>query len=101
MADQADMLKLFGRLGSILDVAAAHLTTDMAPEMIPDLIRLTPKVSAATTRMIGFDATWARGFTSTGHAIPDIERIREAVKTTIEDPKSAESVGATTADVGC
>lgn len=101
MAGQADLLTLFGRMGTILDVVAANLTTDMPPEMIPDLIRLTPKVTTATTRLIGFDGTWARGFTSIGRAIPDIDRIREAVRTTIEDPASADVVGAATADAGC
>ncbi|HEU4320006.1 MAG TPA: LCP family protein [Acidimicrobiia bacterium] len=101
MAAQADLLTLFGRLGTILDVAAANLTTDMPSEMIPDLIRLTPRVSASTTRLIGFDGAWAKGFTSTGRAIPDIDRIREAVRTTIEDPDAAGSVGAATAEAGC
>jgi len=82
-------------------VPAANLPTDMPPAMIPDLIRLTPRISASTTRLMGFDGGWTRGFTSAGRAIPDIDRIREAVRTTIEDPDAAGSIGAATAEAGC
>jgi LCP family protein required for cell wall assembly len=101
MAAQADLLDLFGRLGGLLDAVEANLTTDIPMDTIPDLIRLTPRVSAAGIRVIGFDSKWGTGRTSTGHVIPDIERIREAVRTTIEDPGSAADFGAATAETGC
>lgn len=101
MAAQADLLNLFSRLSGLLDAVEANLVTDIPMKTIPDLIRLTPRVSAAGIRIIGFDAKWGSGRTSTGHVIPDIERIREAVRTTIENPQSAPDFGATTAEAGC
>lgn len=101
MAAQADLLDLFGRLGGLLDAVEANLVTDIPMKTIPDLIRLTPRVSAAGIRVIGFDAKWGIGRTATGHVIPDIERIREAVRATIENPESAGDFGAATAETGC
>lgn len=101
MAAQADLLDLFGRLGGVLDAVEANLVTDIPVDMIPDLIRLTPRVTTSGIRMVGFDATWRTGRTATGHPIPDIERIRAAVKATIENPESAQDFGATTADATC
>ncbi len=101
MAAQADLLDLFGRLGSLLDAVEANLITDIPMETIPDLIRLTPRVSAAGIRVIGFDDKWGIGKTATGHVIPDIERIREAVLATIENPESAADLGAATAETDC
>jgi len=101
MAAQADLLTLFGRIGELLEAVESNLTTDLPGDVIPDLIRLTPRVSAANTRMIGFDATWGAGTSIYGKTIPDVERIREAVRLTIEDPSAAETVGTTTAETGC
>ncbi|HET9259275.1 MAG TPA: LCP family protein [Acidimicrobiia bacterium] len=101
MASQADLLTLFGRLGDLLASIEANVDTDLPADSIPDLIRLTPRIDAATIRMIGFDPTWGTGSTSAGRAVPDLERIREAVRRVIEDPDSASELGATTADAGC
>jgi len=101
MAAQADLLNLFGRLGGLLDAVEANLVTDIPMETIPDLIRLTPRVSAAGIRVIGFDAKWGSGKTATGHVIPDIDLIREAVRATIENPESAPGFGVATAETGC
>lgn len=101
MAAQADLLSLFARLGDLLDAVESNLATNLPIDLVPDLIRLTPRVSAANIRMIGFDSTWGRGFTASGRSIPDIERIREAVRETIENPASSVYVGATTAAAGC
>ena len=101
MASQADLLTLFGRLGDLLASIEANVDTDLPADSIPDLIRLTPRIDAATIRMIGFDPTWGTGSTSAGQAVPDLERIREAVRRVIEDPDSASELGATTADAGC
>lgn len=101
IAAQADLLNLFSRLGGLLDAVEANLVTDIPMETIPDLIRLTPRVSAAGIRVIGFDSKWGNGKTATGHVIPDIERIREAVRATIENPGSASDFGAATAETGC
>lgn len=101
MASQADLLTLFARLGDLLDAVESNLVTNLPIELIPDLVRLTPRVSAANIRMIGFDSTWGRGLTASGRTIPDIERIRQAVRETIEDPASSADFGATTAAAGC
>lgn len=101
MAAQADLLDLFGRLGGLLDAVESNLVTDIPMETIPDLIRLTPRVSAAGIGIIGFDSHWGIGRTTTGHVIPDIERIREAVRATVENPGSAADFGAATAETDC
>jgi LCP family protein required for cell wall assembly len=101
MAAQADVLSLFSKLGKLLNAVEANLVTDISSDMIPDLIRLTPRVSSRDIRVIGFDATWGAGFTAAGSTIPDLDRIREAVKLTIRKPGKADLIGATTAAAGC
>jgi len=101
MASQADLLDLFGRLGDLLNAVESNLVTDIPIETIPDLIRLTPRVSAAEIRVVGFDSKWGIGRTATGHVIPDIERIREAVRTTVENLEAAAEFGVATAETGC
>ncbi|HEU4894643.1 MAG TPA: LCP family protein, partial [Acidimicrobiia bacterium] len=101
MAAQADLLDLFGRLGGLLDAVESNLVTDIPMKTIPDLIRLTPRIDASGIRVIGFDSKWGIGRTPTGHVVPDIERIREAVRATVENPKAAADFGAGTAETGC
>ena len=101
MASQADLLTLFARIGDLLGSIEANVDTDLPAESIPDLIRLTPRINAATIRMIGFDPTWGTGATSAGRPVPDVGRIREAVRRVIEEPASASELGATTAEGGC
>lgn len=101
LAAQADILSLFARLDRILDAVESNLTTDLPIEMVPDLIRLTPRVSAADIRMVGFDNTWGNGRTPRDRVIPDIGRIREAVRVTIEDPAGADRLSTTMAGEGC
>lgn len=101
MAAQADMLELLARMGTILDVVASNIVTDMGPDVIPDLVRLTPRVDTSKIRAIGFDATWASGRTLDGHPIPDIARIREAVAATISGDAGSAAFGAVTAEAGC
>jgi hypothetical protein len=101
MAAQADLLTLFGRLGGLLDAIEANLDTDLTTEVIPDLIRLTPRVETAAIRLIGFDQTWGSGATASGRAVPDVERIRDAVRHTIENPGTEVDFGATNAATGC
>lgn len=101
MAAEADLLGLFGRLDGILDAVDAHLVTDLPVEVVPELIRLSPRVSAAGIRLMGFGPDWGAGRSPTGHVIPDIERIRDAVRMVIEDPGRAPEVGALPADGRC
>jgi polyisoprenyl-teichoic acid--peptidoglycan teichoic acid transferase len=101
LATQSDILGLFARMDRILEAVTANLATDLPLEMVPELIRLTPRISTTNIRLIGFDATWGVGRTMTGHVIPDVERIREAVRITIETPAEAGALGVTTADGGC
>jgi LCP family protein required for cell wall assembly len=101
MATQADILSLFSRLGKLLNAVEANLVTDIPMDLIPELIRLTPRVSPRNVRMIGFDSTWGAGLSRSGSTIPDVDRIRAAVELTITRPGEADSVGAATAAAGC
>lgn len=101
MASQADLLELFGRIGELLDAVESNLVTDLPAELIPELIRLTPRISATSIRLIGFDDKWGTGRTVTGHIIPDVDRIREAVRLVVEDPTAATEAGVATAETGC
>ncbi|MGH8946406.1 MAG: LCP family protein [Acidimicrobiia bacterium] len=101
IATQSDILTLFSRLDQILEAVESNLVTDVPVEMVPDLIRLTASVSAADIRLIGFDESWGVGRTRTGHVIPDVDRIREAVRITIERPDEAPELGAVTAEATC
>lgn len=101
MARDADMVDLVARLPDILGVIGTHTTTDLPVEMVPDLIRLSARVESEHIRVIGFDSKWRVGRTVEGAAIPDVARIREAVKTIIEDPSTSEDLGALTADTAC
>jgi LCP family protein required for cell wall assembly len=101
MATQSDLFTLFSRLDRILEAVSTNLTTDLPIEMVPELIRLIPRVSNADIRHIGFDATWGVGRTTSGQVIPDVERIREAVRITIESPDDAPGLGAATAEAAC
>ncbi len=101
MAGQADLVTLFARIGKLLDAVSTNLVTDIPADVIPDLIRLVPRVTTATTRTIGFDSAWRVGFTSLGMTIPDVDRIRAAVRETIEHPAAATEFGAAMVDAGC
>ena len=101
LAAQSDILSLFTRLDGILKAVESNLTTDLPIDMVPELILLTPRVSAADIRMVGFDDTWGIGRTARGRVIPDVHRIREAVRVTIGDPSSAEDFAVTSAGQGC
>ena len=101
MAAEADLLTLMGRISDLLTVVETNLVTDLPVGLVPELIRLTPRISAGEIRLVGFDPTWRAGRTATGYAIPDVERIREAVRQTIEDPSAAAALGVTTAGEGC
>ncbi|MFP4072633.1 MAG: LCP family protein [Actinomycetota bacterium] len=101
MASDADPMTLLPRFSNLLDVVETNMSTDMPVDLLPELVRLAPRVEPADVRVIGFDSTWNAGRTSDGHAIPDIERIRETVVQTIEDPASAEEMGVATAESAC
>jgi LCP family protein required for cell wall assembly len=101
MAHDIDPLGLLPRLGDLLDVLETHVTTDLPMDLIPELVRLAPRVSSDQIRVIGFDHTWRAGRTADGAAIPDIVRIREAVQKTLEDGDAAAELGVTTAKAAC
>lgn len=101
MARDANMVDLVSRLPDILGVIETHTTTDLPVEIVPDLIRLSARVETEHIRVIGFDSKWRAGRTLEGAAIPDVARIREAVKTIIEDPSASGDLGAITADAAC
>lgn len=101
MTRDINPLSLLPRLGDLLHVIESHVTTDVPMELIPELVRLGPRISSDRIRVIGFDHNWRVGRTSDGAAIPDIVRIREAVQKTLEDPDAAGELGATTAEAAC
>ncbi len=101
MAINADPMALLPRFSSILDVVETSMSTDVPADLLPELVRLAPRVEPGSVRVVGFDSTWNVGRTSDGHAIPDIERIRQTVVRIIEDPASAEDMGVATAESAC
>ncbi|HEX6300772.1 MAG TPA: LCP family protein [Acidimicrobiia bacterium] len=101
MTRDADPLGLLSRLGDLLDVIETHVTTDFPVDLIPELVRLSPRISSGDIRVIGFDHKWKVGRTADGAAIPDIERIREAVRRTVENRDDAAELGVTTAEEAC
>jgi LCP family protein required for cell wall assembly len=101
MARDAEPLGLLPRISRLLAAIENNMSTDLPVELLPELVRLAPRVETENIRVIGFDATWSAGRTSDGHAIPDIERIRAIVVQMIEDPSAAESLGVATADTAC
>ena len=101
MASDIDVLGVLARLGDLLQVVETHVTTDLPMDLIPELVRLTPRISSDEMRVIGFDHRWRVGRTPDGAAIPDIERIREAVQKTVESPDAAAELGATTVEAAC
>lgn len=100
MARDADLLALLGRLADLLAVVETNLTTDLPVELLPEMVRLVPRIDVNQMRVMGFDSSWRVGRTADGHAIPDVERIRQTVIQMIEDPASVES-GMTTAEAAC
>lgn len=101
IAASADMLELFSKIGAIMDVLGANVVTDMSPDQIPDLIRLSPRIDESRTRTIGLDSTWRVGWTTEARPIPDIVRIREAVASVIAGEGDIEDIGVATTEVGC
>ena len=101
MTAQADPLRLLSKVGSLLEVINETITTDMPVDAVPDLFRLLLRVSGRDIRVLGFDGSWGAGVTSDGHVIPDVTRIREAVRALIEDPSSAPDGTIPTAAEAC
>lgn len=101
MASDADPMALLPRFSNILDVVETRMSTDVPVDLLPDLVRLSARVEPENVRVIGFDSTWNVGRTDDGHAIPDIERIRQTVVEMIEEPAAAEDTGAATAESAC
>lgn len=101
MARDADMVGLVSRLSDILAVVETNTTTDVPVETVPDLIRLSARIESENIRVIGFDSKWRIGRTVHGAVVPDVERIRQAVREVIENPEASEDIGALTADAAC
>ena len=99
--DRADPLQLLRSLPDLLSVIEANMSTDLPVELLPELIRLAPRVDPGSVSVIGFDSKWGAGRTQDCAVIPDVERIRAAVVSMIEDPGSAETFGAATPEAAC
>lgn len=101
MAGDADRFYLLRKFTEILKVVTENVSTNLPIGLLPDLIKLADKVDGDRIRVIGFDPTWRAGRTSDGHAIPDIDRIREAVAHVIAGDDPEDDAPATTAEVAC
>ena len=101
LAGQADPLELLARLPDVLAVVEENLSTDIPADSLPDMIRLLLGMRAGEIRVIGFDDTWGVSRTTDGHVVPDVERIRQAVRQTLEDPLLATELGALAAADAC
>lgn len=101
VAAQADALGILANLKPLLDVVEENVTTDVPAEKLPDLVRLLLLMDPAQMRLIGFDSSWSAGFTEDKHPIPDITRIREAVRATIEGESGGSDFGVATAGEAC
>lgn len=98
---QVDPLSILTNLGNVLNVIEENITTDIPIDTVPDLVRLLLRVSGDDIRVMGFDSAWRGGFTLDSHPIPDVARIREAVRQLIDDPNNASAVPITTAAESC
>lgn len=87
MVAGANPLDLLTGVAGLLDTVETHLSTDLPLDLVPDLIRLLPEVSAGDIRVIGFDHTWRLRRNAGGHAVPDVDRIRAAVARIVHDPE--------------
>lgn len=92
MVAQSNPLALLSNLGGILEAISDNVRTDMPVDMVPELFRLLLRVSSNDIRVLGFDSSWGAGVTSDGHTIPDVERIRDAVRELIDDTNSEGTV---------
>lgn len=101
MARDANPLKLVARFDDLLAVIENNMSTDVPAELLPELVRLAPRVELNRIRVVGFDPTWSLGRNRQGHPVPDIEEIRKAVELMIKDPAAAEEIGVTTAKAAC
>ncbi len=101
VARDADLLNMLGRLSEMLTVVEVNMSTDLPVGLLPEMVRLLPRIDDTEMRVIGFDSSWRSGRTPLGAAIPDIERIRATVRQIIDDPESAMGSGVETADAAC
>ena len=101
LAGQADPLEILTRLPDVLAVVEENLVTDIPVDSLPDLVRLLLSIRADDIRVVGFDATWRVGHTRDGHPVPDVARIREMVRATVENPGGPSDQGALTASEAC
>lgn len=98
---QSDFMELLSRLPDLLHVLESNVATDLPHDKVAELVQLLPRVRAGQIRSIGLDPTWNAGFTTDGHAIPDIARIRDLVRTTLQDPGASHDLGVSTTGADC
>ncbi len=101
LAAQADPIQILANLGPILDVFEETITTDIPAKDLPDLVRLLLRIDASQISVLGFDSSWRTGWTVDMHPIPDVARIREAVRATIEGTGGAATIDVPTAGEAC
>lgn len=101
MVEEANPAEILARWLRILATVRTHVTTDLPLNMVPDLIRFLPRVSADDIRVIGFDRSWGRGITPEGHTIPDLDRIRAAVGQLVSGEQPEGTVEILTASEAC
>jgi polyisoprenyl-teichoic acid--peptidoglycan teichoic acid transferase len=101
MARDADRFQLLRKFSGILEAIKTNVSTDLPIDLLPDMVKLADRIDGDRIRVIGFDSTWRAGRTSDGHAIPDIDRIREAVAQIVESSGSGDDAAAMTAEAVC
>lgn len=101
MARDADLFGMLRNLSDMLAVVETNLSTDIPVDLLPEMVRLLPRIDPHEMRVIGFDSTWRIGRAPRGAAVPDIDRIRATVREIIDDPASAIDSGVMTADAAC
>lgn len=88
LADQAGTLGMLTRLPALLDVVERHVATNIPISMVSDLVRVGARVEAGSIRSVGFGPEWSLGRNQLGQLVPDVERIRAAVRETLDNPTS-------------
>jgi LCP family protein required for cell wall assembly len=93
LADQASVPALLRALPGLVPVIEASVGTDIPLEALPDLIELTGVVRAGDAIVVGFSPPdWNSGWTEEEFPIPDVAKIREAVRLIVTDPAEARLV---------
>jgi LCP family protein required for cell wall assembly len=101
VASEIDPITLLRRFSEILPIVQANLRTDIPVQQFPDLLELLEKVDTSkivSVRLMpyapefeGTPTSYSLGTDENGYWIPNLTRIKETVRATIENPEQAMS----------